>query len=158
VDDVIKGHYGALDQIAAEMSASVAAIPIVSAAASLAPSVVETAVDSVRTAGEQIDSSVAPVLEGKTPSPDSDDLAATQGNLSGSLATAALTIGDVQDQLRAVGAGAGRHIQRLIDWLLDHVIRVVSKVANALRIDNWTVGVSGGFPGGVNVSITVTFK
>jgi hypothetical protein len=140
------------------MGASAAALPRDAVTARLAPPIVETAVGSVRTAGQEIDGAVAPVLEGRAPSPGSDELSATQGRLSGSLASAALTIGDVQEQLRAVGAEAGRHIQRLINWLLDHVIRAVSKVADALQVDNWTVGVPGRFPGGVTVSITVTFK
>jgi hypothetical protein len=171
MNDVITGHYEALDEIAAEMGASERLTGVSDprvysrppgrgprGAWVEKPSEIDAAVDTVRAAGKQIDDSVAPVLEGKKPARGSDELAVAQGGLTSSLATAALTVDEVQEQLKAVGEEATTKVQRLINWLLEHVIRVISKVAGALHVDNWTVGVSGGFPAGMNLSITITFK
>jgi len=116
----------------------------------------DAAVRSIREAAEQIDQSVLPILGAASPT--DDDIAVAQAQLSGSLARAALTMGELQEHLEGVGDAAGGVLRRLIDWLLDHVVRVLNKAKGALRVDSWTIGVSGGFPAGVNVSVSVTFK
>ena len=164
--DPIRGHYAELDRIAQELGVS---LPSKDAAPSgarangdetpppAAPAAA-AAVSTVRRAALDIDASVEPAFRGQAPAPGSDDLAAAQGDLSGSLTRAALSVQDVQEQLRTLGAEAGGTASRLVDWLLNHVMRVVSKVAGTLHVDSWSIGVTGGFPAGVNVSITVTFK
>jgi hypothetical protein len=111
--------------------------------------------EDVRLAANAVDSSVASVNtqldKGTT------ELAEAQGELSGAIANAGLTLGQLQQHLQAVGDDASGTLRRLVDWLVDHVTRVLAKVAGSLHVENWSVTVQGGFPAGVNVSIAVTF-
>lgn len=112
--------------------------------------------EDVRLAANTVDSSVASVDAQLQKG--SNELAVAQGELSGAIASAGLTLGQLQQHLQAVGDDAGGTLRRLVDWLVDHVMRVLAKVAGALHVENWSVTVQGGFPAGVNVSIAVTFS
>lgn len=81
-----------------------------------------------------------------------------QGKVVTTCMMAALTIGGLQQQFQTISAAAGGIISRLLNWFLNSLLGLLRKYWQHIAVDSWSVGVSGGFPLGINATITVTFK
>ena len=78
--------------------------------------------------------------------------------LVSSLQAHSLTINSLESVFSSISAKAKGLVQKVLDWIVQNIVEVLSNFSGQLNLKEWSVEVTGGLPLGVTFSVTVTFK
>jgi hypothetical protein len=79
-------------------------------------------------------------------------------NLVSALQTHSLTIASLESVFSKLSTSAKGLVQKVLDWIVQNLVQVLTNFSQYLGVDSWSVEATGGFPSGVSLSITITFK
>ncbi len=87
-----------------------------------------------------------------------DATLAARKALVSSLQLHSLTLSSLQSFFSSLSAEAQGLVQRVLDWIVQNIVEVLSKFSAQLNVYTWSVEVTAGPPLGVSFSVIVTFK
>ncbi len=83
---------------------------------------------------------------------------AARKDLVSSLQVHSLTLNSVQSVFSSLSSAEKGLVQKVLDWILQNIVQVLSSYSEHLNVDSWSVEATGGLPLGVSFSVTITFK
>ena len=69
----------------------------------------------------------------------------------------ALSIDSILKVFSALSADSQAAVQKILEWVLNHVVSVLTAFADQLALESWSVAVTGSFPPAISFTITLTF-
>jgi hypothetical protein len=77
--------------------------------------------------------------------------------LVSSLQSHTISFGGVLEVFSHLSADAQGAVQKVLGWITEHLISMLSTFASHLGLQNWSIAAEIGFPPGANFTITLTF-